>query len=256
VLPSRSDHHAAASGRHRGFPDLCRRGRRGRPPRRAAGRPRPGPAARSGAPTAVLRGFSRCPGNRAALRWEQTRALVGTGTATPQEGCTMRTMAATRPAGPSCSDRCSPPWSAAHGRGTDRRGHRPRRRRGGAVVRERERGIHVAPEPRQHVGRRGRARPGTPDGAAPGVAGGPLPAARGREPHRPGAAPDPRAAVDWSDQLLPEPDRRLFLRLADFAGGWTLEAAQAVRATPPVRCPRAPLTSRQRRATSPATPAP
>ena len=37
-----------------------------------------------------------------------------------------------------------------------------------------------------------------------------------------------RAAVDWSYQLLPEPDRRLFNRLAVFACGWTVEAAEAV----------------------------
>jgi predicted ATPase len=37
-----------------------------------------------------------------------------------------------------------------------------------------------------------------------------------------------RAAVDWSYQLLEEPDRRLFDRLAVFAGGWTVAAAEAV----------------------------
>ena len=37
-----------------------------------------------------------------------------------------------------------------------------------------------------------------------------------------------RAAVDWSHALLPEPERRLFARLSVFAGGWTLEAAEAV----------------------------
>jgi predicted ATPase/class 3 adenylate cyclase len=37
-----------------------------------------------------------------------------------------------------------------------------------------------------------------------------------------------RAAVDWSYALLGEPERRLFARLAVFAGGWTLEAAEAV----------------------------
>ena len=39
-----------------------------------------------------------------------------------------------------------------------------------------------------------------------------------------------RAAVDWSHDLLPEPERALFARLAVFAGGWTLEAAEAVGA--------------------------
>jgi non-specific serine/threonine protein kinase len=37
-----------------------------------------------------------------------------------------------------------------------------------------------------------------------------------------------RAAVDWSHDLLAEPERRLFRRLAIFAGGWTLDAAEAV----------------------------
>jgi predicted ATPase len=37
-----------------------------------------------------------------------------------------------------------------------------------------------------------------------------------------------RAAVDWSHQLLAEPERVALRRLAVFAGGWTLEAAEAV----------------------------
>ena len=37
-----------------------------------------------------------------------------------------------------------------------------------------------------------------------------------------------RATVDWSWELLEEPDRRLFRRLAVFEGGWTLDAAEAV----------------------------
>jgi predicted ATPase/DNA-binding CsgD family transcriptional regulator/transcriptional regulator with XRE-family HTH domain len=37
-----------------------------------------------------------------------------------------------------------------------------------------------------------------------------------------------RATVDWSYDLLSEPERRLFSRLSVFAGGWTLEAAEAV----------------------------
>jgi tetratricopeptide (TPR) repeat protein len=37
-----------------------------------------------------------------------------------------------------------------------------------------------------------------------------------------------RATLDWSYQLLSEPERMLLRRLAVFAGGWTLEAAEAV----------------------------
>lgn len=37
-----------------------------------------------------------------------------------------------------------------------------------------------------------------------------------------------RAAIDWSYDLLSEPERLLFRRLAVFAGGWTLEAAESV----------------------------
>jgi predicted ATPase len=37
-----------------------------------------------------------------------------------------------------------------------------------------------------------------------------------------------RAAVDWSHDLLAEAERALLRRLAVFAGGWTLEAAEAV----------------------------
>lgn len=37
-----------------------------------------------------------------------------------------------------------------------------------------------------------------------------------------------RAAMDWSYQLLPEKEQMLFRRLAVFAGGWTLEAAEDV----------------------------
>jgi non-specific serine/threonine protein kinase len=39
-----------------------------------------------------------------------------------------------------------------------------------------------------------------------------------------------RALVDWSHDLLAEAERVLFRRLAVFAGGWTLEAAEAVAA--------------------------
>jgi predicted ATPase/class 3 adenylate cyclase len=37
-----------------------------------------------------------------------------------------------------------------------------------------------------------------------------------------------RAAIDWSYELLSEAERALFRRLAIFAGGWTMEAAEAV----------------------------
>lgn len=37
-----------------------------------------------------------------------------------------------------------------------------------------------------------------------------------------------RGAIDWSHELLGEPEQRLFRRLAVFAGGWTVEAAEAV----------------------------
>src|SRR5215208_5505008 len=37
-----------------------------------------------------------------------------------------------------------------------------------------------------------------------------------------------RATLDWSHDLLSESERALFRRLSVFAGGWTLEAAEAV----------------------------
>ena len=46
-----------------------------------------------------------------------------------------------------------------------------------------------------------------------------------------------RATVDWSHDLLTEPEQVVFRRLAVFHGGWTLDAAEAVAAGPDV--PRA-----------------
>jgi predicted ATPase/DNA-binding SARP family transcriptional activator len=40
-----------------------------------------------------------------------------------------------------------------------------------------------------------------------------------------------RGALDWSHELLPEDERVLFRRLSSFAGGWTLEGAEAVGAS-------------------------
>jgi len=37
-----------------------------------------------------------------------------------------------------------------------------------------------------------------------------------------------RGAIDWSHQLLSEPEQALFRRLSVFSGGWTVEAAEAV----------------------------
>jgi predicted ATPase/class 3 adenylate cyclase len=37
-----------------------------------------------------------------------------------------------------------------------------------------------------------------------------------------------QALIDWSWDLLPEADRRLLRRLSVFAGGWTIEAAEAI----------------------------
>ncbi len=43
-----------------------------------------------------------------------------------------------------------------------------------------------------------------------------------------------RASVDWSHQLLRPPERALFRRLAVFAGGWSLRAAEVVGSGPPL----------------------
>jgi non-specific serine/threonine protein kinase len=44
-----------------------------------------------------------------------------------------------------------------------------------------------------------------------------------------------RATMDWSYDLLTEPERVLLNRLAVFAGGWSLEAAEAVCAAEPIQ---------------------
>lgn len=57
---------------------------------------------------------------------------------------------------------------------------------------------------------------------------------RGGQPHHQTMA----AAVDWGYQLLAEADRVSFLQLAVFAGGWTLEGAQAAcQGLPPADVP-------------------
>src|SRR5205823_5157841 len=43
-----------------------------------------------------------------------------------------------------------------------------------------------------------------------------------------------RGAIDWSYNLLSEPSRALLRRLSIFAGGWTLETAEAVCTADPI----------------------
>jgi predicted ATPase/DNA-binding winged helix-turn-helix (wHTH) protein len=43
-----------------------------------------------------------------------------------------------------------------------------------------------------------------------------------------------RSLIDWSHELLSESERVLWRRLSQFAGGWTLAAAEAVCSAPPV----------------------
>jgi predicted ATPase/DNA-binding CsgD family transcriptional regulator len=44
----------------------------------------------------------------------------------------------------------------------------------------------------------------------------------------PGRHRDLRAALEWSHNLLPDPERVVFRHLSAFVGGWTIEAAEAV----------------------------
>jgi predicted ATPase/DNA-binding CsgD family transcriptional regulator len=50
-----------------------------------------------------------------------------------------------------------------------------------------------------------------------------------------------RASVEWSHQLLSEPERAMLRRLAVFAGSWSLSAAETVCAGPPVEPGQAAL---------------
>jgi len=43
-----------------------------------------------------------------------------------------------------------------------------------------------------------------------------------------------RSLIDWSHDLLSDPERVLLRRLSQFAGGWTLDAAEAVCSAPPI----------------------
>ena len=130
---------------------------------------------------------------------------------------------------------------------------RPRRAgavRGGAPVRRAGGGgaPGVRPHRRQRGGGGGGLRP--PGRAAPGDragrrarAGAPAPQLLARLDDRfrlltgggrdaPPRQQTLRATVEWSYALLDDPERRLFGRLAVFAGAWTLEAAEAVGADP------------------------
>jgi non-specific serine/threonine protein kinase len=53
-------------------------------------------------------------------------------------------------------------------------------------------------------------------------------------PTAPGRHRTLHATLGWSHDLLPEPERTLFRRLAVFAGGWMLDAAEAVGACPEI----------------------
>ena len=63
-----------------------------------------------------------------------------------------------------------------------------------------------------------------------------IPVADRREPEALPRQQTLRATIDWSYDLLSRRDRLLFERLAVFAGGWTLEAADAVCAGDEIDC--------------------
>lgn len=44
-----------------------------------------------------------------------------------------------------------------------------------------------------------------------------------------------RSLIDWSHKLLGEPERVLLRRLSQFAGGWSLDAAEAMCGAPPIK---------------------
>src|SRR5438477_10916097 len=55
-----------------------------------------------------------------------------------------------------------------------------------------------------------------------------------------------RGMIDWSYSLLSEPERVLLPRLAVFAGGWTLEAAEEVTKDDPSTTPAEGLGGRMK----------
>ena len=88
----------------------------------------------------------------------------------------------------------------------------------------RQAGGHAAGH-RARGGQGGHALRGADLGAARGLSG--SPDAR-RPDGRAAGSGRSEATLDWSHDLLSEPEKILFGRLSVFAGGWTLEAAEAV----------------------------
>jgi predicted ATPase/DNA-binding CsgD family transcriptional regulator len=60
----------------------------------------------------------------------------------------------------------------------------------------------------------------------------------GGSPTAPGRHQTLRATLDWSYQLLTEPERTLLRRLASFTGGWTLAAAEEVASGNGIEAPQ------------------